>query len=79
MKLRILQWDNSAAIKLSSTMLTQIGATIGDTVEVDISSFSIVKPKYKLSELLAECDANGPSLKLTDWDEMPAVGKEIIK
>jgi antitoxin ChpS len=78
MKLRILKWGSSAAIKIPSSMLIQIGATIGDTVEVDISAFSIVKRKYKLADLLAECDANAPPPKMTEWDEMPAVGKEYF-
>jgi antitoxin ChpS len=79
MKFKIIKCGNDLALRVPKEFLNQIGATIGDNVEIDLSTFSIVKPKYKLTELLAECDANAPLPNLTEWDEMPAVGKEIIK
>ncbi|MGZ8261677.1 MAG: AbrB/MazE/SpoVT family DNA-binding domain-containing protein, partial [Methylotenera sp.] len=56
MKLKIQKWGNSAAIRLPATMLTQIGATIGDAVEIDPKAFHVAKPKYKLADLLAQCN-----------------------
>ena len=79
MKLNIQKWGNSAAIRLPSTVLSQIGASIGDAVEVDIEAFRVAKPKYKLDDLLAKCDlqANPPS-DIKEWQDMQLVGKEII-
>ena len=34
--------------------------------------------KYKLAELLAECDPSAPLPRVDGWDEMVPVGKEII-
>lgn len=78
MKLIIKQWGNSAAIRLPTAILAQIGASIGDTVEVDPSAFRIAKPHYKLVDLLAQCNKNAPPpTDMADWDVMPPVGKEV--
>lgn len=34
--------------------------------------------KYKLVELLAECDPSAPLPRVDGWDEMKPVGKEIL-
>jgi len=74
MKLNIQKWGNSAAVRLPATMLTQIGATIGDAVEVDPAAFRVAKPKYKLADLMAEMP-NG--LPMVDgWETLQPVGKE---
>lgn len=79
MKLNIQKWGNSAAIRLPAAMLTQIGATIGDAVEVDPKAFHVAKPKYKLSDLLAQCDKNAPvAADMTPWENITPVGTEII-
>ena len=36
------------------------------------------RKKYKLAELLAECDPSAPPLRVDGWDEMVPVGKEIL-
>ena len=36
------------------------------------------RKKYKLAELLAECDPSAPPPRLDGWDEMVPVGKEIL-
>lgn len=79
MKLNIQKWGNSAAIRLPVAMLTQIGATIGDTLEVSHEAFRVAKPKYKLEELLAQCDTNAPLPNDTAlWDNTKPIGAEII-
>jgi antitoxin ChpS len=74
MKLSIQKWGNSAAIRLPAAMLTEIGASIGDAVEVDPTAFRVAKPKYKLATLMAEMPQGLPLVE--GWDEMLAVGKE---
>jgi len=74
MKLKIQKWGNSAAIRIPAAMLTQIGATIGDAVEVDPAAFRVAKPEYKLADLLAEMPDGLPMVE--GWDTMAPVGKE---
>lgn len=79
MKLNIQKWGNSAAIRLPATMLTQIGASIGDAVEVDPKAFHVAKPKYKLADLLAQCDENVQApLDMSSWEVSSPVGAEIL-
>jgi antitoxin ChpS len=74
MKLNIQKWGNSAAIRLPAAMLSQIGAGIGDAVEVDPAAFRVAKPKYKLADLMAEMPDGLPMVE--GWDTMKPVGKE---
>ena len=60
-------------------MLKQIGASIGDAVEVDPQAFRVAKPKYKLADLLAQCNKSAPApADMTSWERMPSVGAEIL-
>lgn len=79
MKLNIQKWGNSAAIRLPAAMLSQIGAAIGDAVEVEPEAFRVAKPKYKLANLLAQCNKNAPPpADMASWESMPPVGNEIF-
>ena len=79
MKLNIQKWGNSAAIRLPASMLSQIGASIGDAIEVDPAMMKVAKPKYKLSDLLAQCDKNAPPpADMAAWEAMAPVGREVI-
>ncbi len=79
MKLNIQKWGNSAAIRLPATMLNQIGAEIGDSVEIDPEAFRIAKPKYKLANLLAQCNKHAPPPSdITAWEDTSFAGLEII-
>lgn len=79
MKLNIQKWGNSAAIRLPAAMLTQIGASIGDAVEVAPEAFRVAKPKYKLANLLAQCNTNAPPpADLAAWEAISPVGAEVI-
>ena len=79
MKLIIQKWGNEAAIKLPKSMLRQLGAKIGDSVELDVQANTVilrrVKPKYKLEDLLAQMPGSFPMVD--GWDDMSPVGKEI--
>ncbi len=79
MKLNIQKWGNSAAIRLPASMLAELGAAIGDVVEVDPAAFRVAKPKYKLADLMAECNEHAPApAVLAEWDAMVPAGKEIF-
>lgn len=79
MKLNIQKWGNSAAIRLPATMLAEMGAGIGDAVEVDPKAFHVAKPQYKLAELLAKCDKTAPApADVAAWENSAPIGSEII-
>lgn len=79
MKLNIQKWGNSAAIRLPATMLSQIGAAIGDAVEVEPEAFRVAKPKYKLANLLSQCNESAPPpADMASWRSMQPVGNEIL-
>lgn len=79
MKLRIRQWGNSAAIRLPAKLLKKIDAAIGDAVEVDPQALRVARPKYKLVDLLAQCNKNAlPPSDLISWESINKVGAEII-
>jgi antitoxin ChpS len=70
---------NSAEIRLSAAMLTQIGAAIGDAVEVDPQAFRVANPRYKLDDLLTQCNKNAPApADMASWESMSSVGSEIL-
>lgn len=78
MKLRILKWGNSAAIRLPDALLEQIGGAIGDRIEIDLSRLQIIKPKYKLADLMKECDSRvAQPQDITQWETMPPAGNEL--
>jgi antitoxin ChpS len=79
MKLNIQKWGNSAAIRLPSAMLSQLGVKVGDVLDVDmaekIARLQAAKPKYELAALLAEMPEGLPMIE--GWDDMMQVGKEV--
>ena len=75
LKLNIQKWGNSAAVRLPASVLAQIGASIGDAIEIDPADLRLAKPKYKLADLLAEMPDGFP--KVEGWDDMTPVGREI--
>lgn len=78
-KLNIQKWGNSAAIRLPASILAQLGASIGDAIEVDPATLKVAKPKYKLADLLAQCDKNAPPPEdLSAWDSSEPVGREVF-
>ena len=80
MKLMIQKWGISAAIKLPEAMLEQLGAKIGDTIELDVQANTLklrpARPRYKLADLLAQ--TTGSFSVIDGWDEMTPIGKEIL-
>ncbi|TXI46423.1 AbrB/MazE/SpoVT family DNA-binding domain-containing protein [Methylophilus sp.] len=79
MRLKIQKWGNSAAIRLPRTLLSQIGATIGDVVEIDAKAFKLSRPTYKLDDLIAMCDINAvaPS-DMDEWEMAVPYGHEKL-
>ncbi|WP_151704760.1 AbrB/MazE/SpoVT family DNA-binding domain-containing protein [Nitrincola alkalilacustris] len=85
MRTTIRKIGNSAGVILPAAIREKLHLNEGDSVEIDVQGGQIVikpckvKPKYKLSELVAQCDENAPYPdKLREWDEAPAVGQEAL-
>ena len=77
MKFNIQRWGNSAAIRIPAPMLAQIGATVGDTVEVDLAAFHVAKPQFALADLIAQCNPAAPAPSdAAAWENMVPVGLE---
>jgi len=59
-----------------------VGLEIGDAFEMKVSGDTLVlrpyRSKYKLADLLQQCDLNAPAPDLEWWDSMPPVGQEIL-
>ncbi|MBV4534502.1 MULTISPECIES: AbrB/MazE/SpoVT family DNA-binding domain-containing protein [Pseudomonas] len=84
MEVKILQWGNSAAIRLPAAVLKQMRLGIGSKMSLDTAGESMVlkpvrsKPRYKLEELMAQCDLEAPETEeLAAWNAMRPVGKEV--
>jgi antitoxin ChpS len=83
LRLNIQKWGNSAAVRLPIGVLTQLGAKVGDTLVVDVTDEAAVlrvadaKPRYKLADLLAQCDQDAPPPELDWWDDARPVGQEV--
>ena len=85
MRTTIREIGNSAGAILPAAIREKLPLNEGDSVEIDVQGGQIiikpckVRPKYKLSELVAQCDENAPYPgELGDWDEAPAVGQETL-
>ena len=80
--MKLQKWGNSAAVRFPKEIISQLGLEIGDELETEIQGQTIVikavkRPKYKLSDLLAEMPDGTP--RVEGWDEMPDVGMEVAK
>lgn len=80
--MKLQKWGNSAAVRFPKEIISQLGLEIGDELETEIQGQTIVikavkRPKYKLSDLLAEMPDGIP--RVEGWDEMPDVGMEVAK
>lgn len=81
MELSIQKWGKSAAVRLPSTLLTQIGASIGDKLVVDIKPDGMMlrpaRKAFALSDLMAQCDLQAePPADLADWGNIERAGHE---
>lgn len=85
MRAILLKIGSSARAILPASIREKLHLNDGDSVEIDVqSSQMVIKPckvktRYKLSELVAQCDEKAPYPdELRDWDNTPAIGHEAI-
>jgi antitoxin ChpS len=58
-------------------MRPKVGDVFGVDVKVDAIVLHAAKPRYKLADLLAQCDPNAPMPRIEEWDDMRPVGNEV--
>ncbi|WP_306394193.1 AbrB/MazE/SpoVT family DNA-binding domain-containing protein [Telluria beijingensis] len=82
MELSIQKWGNSAALRLPSALLSQLGVELGDKLEANMRPEGLVlrpaRKTYSLAELMAQCDLSvAPPADVTEWDIAKPVGHEV--
>lgn len=74
----------SVMMTIPKPILEGLGLSANEKVALTISEGRLIvearpRPKYALSELLAQCDSSAPQRDdLKEWDETAPVGREII-
>ena len=80
MKVQIVQWGNSAAVRLPKSVLEQLRVAPGSEIEMWIEAQELrMRPvplvtSYRLEDLLAQITADN----IPGMEEWPPVGAEII-
>lgn len=82
MELKIQNWGNSAAVRLSQVLLKQIDAKVGESLSVEVQDGMLLlkpaEPVYTMEELLAGCNKENmrPSDEDKQWLNAAPVGRE---
>ncbi len=82
MQLVIRKIGNSAGVVIPAPVLEQLNASVGTSLDANVQggqlTLSAAKPRYTLTELLAQCDPNAPvSVDVQDWQNTKPVGNEV--
>ncbi len=82
MELSIQKWGNSAAVRLPSILLSQMGVAMGDKLSAEVRPEGLVlraaRRSYSLADLMAQCDLSAPApCGTAGWDETEQAGKEV--
>jgi len=77
----IRKLGNSAGIIVPAAMMKELGLRLDQSVDLNaVDGYLVVKPlikpTYKLSDLLAQMKGVLP--RVEGWDESPTVGKEVV-
>ncbi|MGZ9127323.1 MAG: AbrB/MazE/SpoVT family DNA-binding domain-containing protein [Candidatus Binatia bacterium] len=82
MELPIEKWGNSAAIRLPSALLSELGVALGDTLSVQMQPEGLVlrpvRRRYSLADLMERCDLSAsPPADMLGWNTASPAGNEI--
>lgn len=78
---------NSVAVVIPKQWLAVLGLEACAKVEINLEDGKLTlrpkvatqRRKYQLADLLAKCDPNAPlPTAVTEWDNLPAVGNEVV-
>lgn len=81
-EISIQKWGNSAAVRLSATLLEQLGVALGDKLEVEVLPEGVMlrpaRHRYALADLIAQCDPKAPLPGDAEaWNNRAPAGHEI--
>ncbi|ETS33363.1 antitoxin ChpS [Photorhabdus temperata] len=85
MSIAIKRWGNSNGVIIPAHLLKQIGATVGQELDVKVKDGTLVlipktrAKRYTLDELLQQCDPNAPlETEESVWgSNQTPVGREV--
>ena len=80
---KMQRWGNSMALRVPATLVRAWGVEEGQSVTLSVEGDALVaKParkRYRLSDLIAQCDFAQPmSTEEREWLDAPPVGLEQI-
>jgi len=82
MQAKVCAWGTSAGIRIPKAVLQQVGLQVGDAFDMKVSGNTLLlrpyRQRYRLSDLISQCDLNAPAPDLTEWDNMKPVGQEVL-
>jgi len=82
MQAKICAWGASSGIRIPKTVLQQVGLEVGDAFDMQVSGDTLLlrpaRPRYRLSDLIEQCDLNVPAPDFADWDNMKPAGNEVL-
>ena len=83
MELKIQNWGNSAAVRLSQVLLKQINVKVGESLDVEVQEGRLIlkpsEPVYTMEELLDGCTEENmrPTNEDKQWLNAEPVGREF--
>lgn len=83
METTLKRFGNSVGLVIPKAYRESLGFAVGQTITLEPSDDGLLlrraaRQRYTLDELLEQCDLSAPVPAAVDeWDDVPAVGKEI--
>lgn len=85
MQAQIRRIGNSSGTIIPSSLLKKLDLKDGDAILIQESEGRLIiskedsRPKYTLTELLAQCDPDAPEPEeIKEWDQSPPAGQELL-
>jgi len=81
-KTNVCAWGTSAGIRIPKPVLEQLGLGVGDAFDMKISGQTLTlrpyRSRYRMTDLIKQCDLNAPPPDIDWWDGMKSAGQEIL-
>ncbi len=80
---KIQKWGNSMALRIPAITMRAWGIEEGQSVALKVEDGTLVarptQKRYRLAELLAQCDFSKPmSAEEREWIDAPVKGRELL-
>ena len=82
MQLLIQKWGSSAAVRLSTELLSMLKVSLGDKLSVEVRAEGVMlkakRPTYALADLVAQCDMKAKEPRdMAAWNNVKPLGREV--